>query len=340
MRPNSGPKLLMPFGKVIVLAYPGFLLVLSLVQVVFPQRNGPLAFSQIFAPYLFLPLLLLLPLAFGRKTLALRLLLVVCALVWLGRFMPPLHLTTPQVSPGATQLSVLTWNLLYDGASAEAQTLLRSRPADIVALQESYGEWLADDEVIARHYPYQLRFERHLLRDLVLLSAYPIIASSTPNISQDSEEIAQLLWAKVDLGGGRSLTVFNGHPYRPRAWRLGCPEPFCFDTSQRDAHIRQIRPLIERAMQEGQSVLVLGDFNVTEREPAYRDLSKGLIDVYRAVGSGAGSSWKPSLGRWQVLPVLRIDYLLVSPNIRPLQAQVDCRHRRSDHCMLRGQFEL
>ena len=48
-------------------AYPALLVVLTLVQVVAPQRSGPLALSQVFAPWLFLPLLFLLPFALAPR---------------------------------------------------------------------------------------------------------------------------------------------------------------------------------------------------------------------------------------------------------------------------------
>ncbi|NCC35384.1 MAG: hypothetical protein EOM24_25735, partial [Chloroflexia bacterium] len=43
--------------------YPVGLIGLTLLALVAPQRTGPMALSQVFAHFLFLPLLLLLPLA-------------------------------------------------------------------------------------------------------------------------------------------------------------------------------------------------------------------------------------------------------------------------------------
>ena len=39
---------------------------------------------------------------------------------------------------------------------------------------------------------------------------------------------------------------------------------------------------------------MVGDFNVTEREPAYNDLSTGLVDAYHVVGTGTGTTWRPT----------------------------------------------
>lgn len=39
--------------------------------------------------------------------------------------------------------------------------------------------------------------------------------------------------------------------------------------------------------------MLLGDFNVTDREIGYAELSDGLTDSYRAAGSGWGHTWRP-----------------------------------------------
>jgi exonuclease III len=38
--------------------------------------------------------------------------------------------------------------------------------------------------------------------------------------------------------------------------------------------------------------------------------------------------------------LLRIDYLLSTPDLRPLHASADCTPRGSDHCIVRAEFEL
>src|SRR5688500_5479619 len=72
----------------LALAYPVLLIGLVLLHGALPQRSGLTALSQVFAPYLFLPLLLLLPLALRRGTWVLRAALVVCLLVGAWRYLP------------------------------------------------------------------------------------------------------------------------------------------------------------------------------------------------------------------------------------------------------------
>ena len=90
----------------------------------------------------------------------------------------------------------------------------------------------------------------------------------------------------------------------------------------------------------GEPLVFVGDFNTSEREPAYGDLSAGLQDVYRTVGSGNGSTWTQLRLLRLGIPLLRIDYLMASPNVTPLSMTTDCTPRGSDHCIVRGHFEI
>jgi vancomycin resistance protein VanJ len=87
-------------------------------------------------------------------------------------------------------------------------------------------------------------------------------------------------------------------------------------------------------------VLMLGDFNVAEREPAYNDLSAGLVDAHRVVGAGTGVTWRPAALMGHDFALLRIDYIFSSPNVTPLSTWVDCTPRGSDHCIVHGEFEM
>ena len=96
--------------RLAVLGWAAIVLTLSVLNVMVPQRDGPLALSQVFAPFLFLPLVLFAPLLLVRSIgQATRVVVLVCALVFVVRFAPGwvampqtvsyTHLTLPTILP-------------------------------------------------------------------------------------------------------------------------------------------------------------------------------------------------------------------------------------------------
>jgi endonuclease/exonuclease/phosphatase family metal-dependent hydrolase len=331
-----------PWRRVLLWAaslYPAFLLILTAANLFFPQRSGPLAFTQIFAPYFFLPLLAIVPFAFMRRALPLRLLLVACALVWAVRFLPPVE-RARAATPGADQISVISWNIrIYNPYLSQISDYLATGPADVVALHEAHGAWPGNDERLARVYPYRLLYPEGCPPGSALLSKLPILEHSVFNGDQPNDLIPRGCWARLDTGNGESVTIIAAHPYPPSG---NCRLPVCVDPSRRDAQIARIREggSVNAFLEEGRHFLLVGDFNVTDREPAYRELSAGLHDAHLEVGAGAGSTWAPLTFMRRGIPLIRIDYLFSSPTVTPLTMKVDCTPLGSDHCMLFGTFEL
>jgi vancomycin resistance protein VanJ len=319
--------------------YPTILIVLSAIHLLFPQRAGLPAVTQIFAPYLFLPLVALIPFAFMRGAQPLRLLLLACALIWVARFFPRFE-SERTASPGAETVSALSWNVfLSREPKAETINFLATRPADIVALSEAYGDWPRTNEKLSTAYPYRLNFPDACADGIAILSKFPILEQSTPILGRAQQDHLRMCLARLDVGGGKRLTVIAAHPHPP--WH-GCTTAICVKPEVRDRQIAAIREAagIDRMLADGTPFLMLGDFNVTDREPTYRELSRGLRDAFLEVGQGPGNTWAPYwLMRWGV-PLLRIDYHFSSPNITPLRMQVDCTPLGSDHCRLHGLYEL
>jgi endonuclease/exonuclease/phosphatase (EEP) superfamily protein YafD len=315
--------------------YPLALTALVVAQLVAQARGGPLGLAMVVAPYLFLPLVALLPLLLLRGTVVLRLAFVACLLCGL-RFAPRFPTAPSRGDTSGMMLTVMTWNVAFGHADAEAvRRFVESRPAEIVALEEDYASWWDPDytrwtereAALARVYPYQIR--RHS-QGLTLLSIYPILESSEETAARDTPPVA---WGRFDLGNGRTLVVAAAHPHDPL--RGDCdPRRLCYDPAVRDAEIRQIRAATAPFLAHGEPLVLAGDFNVTERELAYRELADGLWDAQRAVGSGLGHTWRPFALARQLLPLLRIDYVLGSPTARPLSLRRDCTTPGADHCAL------
>jgi endonuclease/exonuclease/phosphatase family metal-dependent hydrolase len=133
-----------------------------------------------------------------------------------------------------------------------------------------------------------------------------------------------------------SIAVFVVHPL-PARFMTVAGIPIGLDTTKRDADIALIRSMMDAELAQGRPVVMLGDINTTEREPAYSELSSGLRDSHLDAGLGPGLTWGPD--RFGFLPfgLLRIDYILVSPEFQPLTSTVNCG-LPSDHCRVDATF--
>jgi vancomycin resistance protein VanJ len=315
-----------------------------------PQRAGPLALLQVLAPYLVLPALLVVPLAFILPSRSLGLVLGLCLAVALLRTPPSLGgLTAPRAAEA--QLTIFHWNATNDGPERQQRRLrpiLAARPADIVVLPETYWGWLREDPAITRHYPYQMVHTEQATSGLVLLSAFPFLEADVARNPPGVRGWPRLVWARLDLWGDETMLVVAAHPESPYSSNSDCRFFVCYDTAERDSLTPRIREVIDPALARGERVLLVGDLNTTDREPGYAVLAAGLRDVHRAVGLGWGHSWGIHSEPWSsdapiesgVLPLLRIDYMFASPNLLPLTTRTDCHVPGSDHCALWSAFAV
>jgi endonuclease/exonuclease/phosphatase (EEP) superfamily protein YafD len=332
--------------------YPLVLLILTAIQRGWRCRRGFPALAAVFAPYLFAPLLLLAPAALRRDARLLRALLLTCALAYIRWFRPPRSKGPASRPPAGPIFSVMTWNFLFSRPQVEdIVRFLAASPAEVVALQELTAEHvhrIAGDPTLAQRFPYQILWPYRYGAGMALLSRYPILA-------QGKLEHPPTVWTRLELGGEQQITVVNAHPtfFPPRKIpdaavsslltrirRLLDPRLLRYDPEYRDRGIRHVRALVESLLIQDNALLAVGDFNVTEREPAYEELTAGLCDAQRCVGRGSGHTWRPEWLMGLPLPILRIDYMLSSPAIRPLRLSVDCAPRGSDHCILHGEFAI
>jgi hypothetical protein len=74
----------------------------------------------------------------------------------------------------------------------------------------------------------------------------------------------------LDLGPQGRVAIINGHPL-PGSIGLVGGLPVSFDGSMRDAATAPVRDRIDILLANGQSVIVLGDYNVTPTEPGTGD---------------------------------------------------------------------
>ena len=118
-------------------AYPVLLVLLTLVQVVAPRRSGPLALTEVFAPWLFLPLLVLLPFAWALRDRVLVVALALAAVTFAVHLGPALvPAPHPQPPAGAVPVRVASWNIYIRNPAARVVDTVRSLDADVVGLVE------------------------------------------------------------------------------------------------------------------------------------------------------------------------------------------------------------
>jgi vancomycin resistance protein VanJ len=328
-----------PLARDLLLAiYPFGLLLITLAALLAPQRAGSVALAQVLAHYLFLPALLLIPFALGRGMVLLRIGLSAAAAAFLLVYPPVLRLPGAPPAPGP-ELTVLQWNVFVGGVSAgELRDALDQHRPDVVLLQEALWEQIAEDGAIAAAYPHRLLRPEETAPSLLILSRLPIVEAAVPQLPGPMWDMPRVVWARLDLGG-RTVTLVNAHPMPPRIFAAGCSPLRCYNNGPRDEQIVALRSFVEDLRRRnGDPLILAGDMNVTEREPAYFDLAAGLQDAHRVAGAGFGASWRPAeLNLTAAL--IRIDYLF-SAGARPLELTTDCSRHASDHCLLVGRFAL
>jgi vancomycin resistance protein VanJ len=313
-------------------AYPVLLVLLILGQVLAPRRSGPLALAQVFAPWLFLPLLFLLPFALALRDRVLAGALALALLALGAHVGPELVPSGRPAAAGAVPVRVTSWNVLLSNSSIRVADTVRTFDADVVGLVEVTRRQ-AD---VLRADPYvRARFRSVLLRPesgRALLSRYPVLDSGVREDPSGRPGTATL-WAVLDLGQGRRLTVMVAHPLPARA-EPSADLPLRWDATPRDAEIAFIRSFADAEIRAGRRVVLMGDFNVTDREPAGQALVRGLFDAHDAAGWGPGASWGPLALRKHGVAVVRIDRILGGPGAVPTSFRTDCSFYGSDHCVL------
>lgn len=328
-------------GMGAVLSYCLGMLVLTLLWTLLPRGPWWLTLANLFAPHLFLPLLVLLPAALALRSRLLRGGALLVLLAFLGLFGGVLLPRGPQPAPGAP-LRVMTFNQLFSNERIDSVVAtLRDSQADLIALQElSLPVAEAARRELAGRYPYQV-----LLPDrddgadgIGLLSRYPLVVQ--PLRSDFPMQVA-----RVRLPD-QTVTVINVHPSTPQVlYRrvrrlLDLPVPTGYATERRQEQLAAILAQIDRA--EG-PLVVLGDFNTGDRETDYGAFAVRLQDAHRTTGDGFGFTF-PNRHRVKRVPVpfpvVRIDYIWTGRGVTPVRTTVECGATGSDHCRVTADLRI
>jgi endonuclease/exonuclease/phosphatase (EEP) superfamily protein YafD len=303
------------------------------------ERIWWLALSNVFALFLFVPLLLLAPAALLVRSRWLRgaaaLSLVVFLALFGARLVPRLGLP----ADGAA-LRVMTLNQMYANERVDALiAAIRAQDADIVAVQELS---LPMSEAIRRQllveYPYQALMPAEFDAGLGLLSRHPLQAVTRGQGFPGQRAIVEV--------GGQPIALINVHLNAPRVrmrrqQRAQSARPaLYYDTSRRAREL----PALLRAIDAVEGPLVvMGDFNTGDREPPYAALAARLHDAYAETAWGFGLTFPttPVLADVPVaFPLVRIDYVWSKGGVAAAAARVICQSGGSDHCAVVAELRL
>jgi endonuclease/exonuclease/phosphatase (EEP) superfamily protein YafD len=316
------------------LGYAGAILGYSLLRPLLGTREGWIELADDLEPWAFLPVPVIGALAAVTGSSSLAAASAAMAgtfgLRWGHRYLR----SGSSSARRSSDLTIMTFNTLAwqrEGHDLEASIL--SASPDIVGLQEigpRAAEHLAT--TLADRFPYHYVTPSPSPNGATVLSRYPLRDAVAFRASERGHWWQRML---IDTPNG-PITYFNIHtkiPYvKATHWRIGKRHiPLEFHAQRRRREVEKLVAMIDKT--EG-PVIVVGDFNMTERSPDYRLVATRLRDAYRAVGNGLGHTF-PRAGAWPRMfptpwPTLRLDYVWHSPQFESTWAyRGDAGH--SDH---------
>ncbi len=321
--------------------YMVLLALLLIAREVIDARPGILVLLDNVIPFLFIPLLLIIPALLLLRGWWLLPLAVVLLIVG-GALIGPYYFVQPVAASGTPTLSIITFNVFRDNKKmANVEAWIRQINPDVVQLQELPAGYGRDGiPGLKDLYPYQ--FAAPQPRGNIVLSRYPFRSS------ENRRDITQVYMAQrvvLDMNG-QAVTLYNMHFMNPiednpdlAGSRSLIDMAFKYDDSARNAEIRRLFTFLKV---ERDPYIVTGDFNMSDQTMMYREITLLMSDSFREAGSGFGGSW-PNSEVSQIPdfipPFMRIDYVWHSPQFRALSAEQGPK-LGSDHLPLYAKLEL
>ena len=298
--------------RVAILYAIGFVIWRLLVASPLAARWWPLQVSDLVAVWLLLPVPVLLLLGLRWPSIWLVLALSV-PLLWFGQeygvqFVPQTA-TRANASVGDDSLRVMTLNTWTnsdrDGAFA---TAVRDWQPDVIALQEIGPTFKVELDNLADEWPYQVRTTVRSASRVALLSKFPILSQEADN----ERSGCHCLHVTLDRHG-TEIEVILVHIRAPslgvRNRRADPLQVHGFDASEQDA---SYAALVSQVRESDKPLIVLGDFNTTERQVGYNLMySAGLRNAHQEAGRGFGFTYPAGFSRakWLPVPIIRIDHV-------------------------------
>ena len=287
------------------------------------------------APYLFIPVPLVLvgALVVRRWSLALAALVPAAIFVMMfGQQFVPVSARAASVDPGTPTLTVMTFNLhaLNLGIDGIAEAIATA-DADVVALQELEATVAAGlVERLGDLYPYQDLIPNSGWSGLGVFSKVPL-RQEQQRMGGTDRRNPQVVTLHLPWGDTTLINVHN----------LSIPRTLPDWPSEITASLRQrervARAIHDYSRQRSTPMIALGDFNTTERSTAYETVALTLADSWHEAGYGFGNTFPGGpltptpLGLTPPSWLLRIDYVFHSEEIVTVTADIGPWDGGSDH---------
>ncbi|MBD2233851.1 endonuclease/exonuclease/phosphatase family protein [Phormidium tenue] len=294
------------------------------LRLVFFDQFWWLALLNTIAFYLFVPVVLLLPLGIGLRRRGLLLGLALPIAIFVGLF-GPLFLPSGAAPASALQPSfkVMSFNLLWSNENYDqiAQSIRAAAP-DIVGFQEVRPPNIAALTAALPDYPYSVFHQSDHYHTVGLVSRLPIVASK----QFPDPPFKRGLQSVIDLEG-TPLTVIVAHlaPNNMPLFPLG---EFVRQTQERYTRRAAEVDLLKQAVQtRDRPTVILCDCNMTDTSQTHAELRSVLTDSFQQAGWGWGHTLRVGSVPW---PLQRVDYVWHTADLRSVSARVGDR-AGSDH---------
>ena len=278
-------------------------------------------------PWLFIPSIVLLPLAFWNHLRKITILAIIPPALFVITY-GHLYLPRLPVKTSGPTFTVMTQNVFFRNTNTDQiLAVIEVNAPDIIGLNE-FNATLAQElaNQISDDYPYYQTEKDH-----GIFSRYPIENYTTFVMSEGDRgtRLAQQSVLNID---GHRVTLIHAHPYSTpfeskKISLFGKPSgvPLGFNNQYRDADVNGVLSQMEQV--EG-SLIVIGDFNLTDQQNGYKELTQNLRDAHKESGWGLDFTFSrfPQIG----VPMWRIDYVFYSPDMTALSTTVG-DYGGSDH---------
>lgn len=318
-----------------------FLVWRLLVASPFFERWWPLQLSEVFGVWACAPLPLLLVACLVWRNRWSTFALIV-PLLWFvveyGSLFVPEMTTSVRASAEVPTLRVMTFNTWKEFRSrAEFVASVEEWQPDLIAMQEVHSVLRRDLESLSTTWPYQVVDVIRSSSRIALLSKYPI-----EKVKVDESTLGCHCMQALVRWQDRTVRVIVVHIRAPslgaRNFKGSPLRVVGFDTSLQERSLQQVIDIVEASQEP---VIVLGDFNTTERQVGYKALlAAGLSNAHAEAGWGLGFTYPAPATRlsWLFFPVIRIDHVFYDHSWRALETWT-ASLMGSDHLALVADLE-